>query len=200
VSLDSVLIEQLTGLDESNNLASLTRLESGANLEEVVSLHEQVEQLFREARNDLYYYILSFGLTAHEAQEITQDVFLRFYVSLKRGEAIENSRGWIFRVGHNLAVNAAKRTATRRLFVLEPRRAVETNEESPEERLIRKQNAGKLREALAALSPQQRLCLQLRAEGLRYVEIAKTIGVGTSTVGEFLSRAIRTLRKAVQEK
>jgi RNA polymerase sigma-70 factor (ECF subfamily) len=166
---------------------------------EIVSLHDQVEQLFREARSDVYYYILSFGLAAHEAQDIVQDVFLRLYVALKRGEAIENPRAWLFRVGHNMALNTVRRTGTRRLFALASAQSEPRHPENPEERLIRKQVAGRIRQALTALSPQQRLCLQLRAEGLRYAEIAREVGVGTSTVGEFLSRAIRKLRKAVHE-
>lgn len=164
-----------------------------------MSLHDCVEQLFRETRDDLYYYILSFGLASHEAQEIAQDVFLRFYVARKEGEPIASPRGWLFRVAHNLAVNAGRRGATRRLFALgQPNRTV-PHDDNPEEKLMRKQIAGKVRRALATLSPQQRLCLQLRAEGLRYSEIAGEIGVGTSTVGEFLSRAIKKLRKAVHE-
>jgi RNA polymerase sigma-70 factor, ECF subfamily len=167
--------------------------------EEVVSLHDCVEQLFRETRDDLYYYILSFGLASHEAQEIVQDVFLRFYVARKQGDSIENPRGWLFRVGHNLAVNAGRRGVTRRLFALDPGHRDVARDKNPEEKLMQKQIAGKVRAALATLSPQQRLCLQLRAEGLRYSEIAGEIGVGTSTVGEFLSRAIKKLRKAIHE-
>jgi len=166
---------------------------------ELVSLHDRVEQLFREARNDLYYYVLSFGLAAHEAQETVQEVFLRFYLALKRGEQIENSRAWIFRVAHNLALNAIQRTVTRRLFAVEAAGSGAGVGDDPEKTLIRKQTAGKIRQALRELSPQQRLCLQLRAEGLRYAEIAREIGVGTSTVGKFLSRAVRKLRKAVHE-
>ena len=56
-----------------------------------------------------------------------------------------------------------------------------------------------MKQALDTLSPQQRQCLHLRAEGLRYREIAETIGVGISTVGEFLNRAVTRLRKAANE-
>ena len=167
--------------------------------EEVVPLHDYVDQLFRETRNDLYYYILSFGLASPEAQEIVQDVFLRFYVACKQDESIENPRGWLFRVGHNLAVNAGRRTATQRLFALGSKQRDVARGDNPEERVMRKEVARKMRKVLATLSPQQRVCLQLRAEGLRYSEIASEVGVGTSTVGEFLSRAIKKLRKAVHE-
>jgi RNA polymerase sigma-70 factor, ECF subfamily len=180
-------------------LSSFPKAERAVKPDAATPLHDRVEQLFLEARSDLYYYVLSFGLKAHEAQEIVQDVFLRFYVALKQGDVIENSRGWIFRVGHNLAVNALRRPVTSRLFVVESDRFAAPGEISPEAALMRKEAAGKIRQTLAALSPQQRLCLQLRAEGLRYAEIANAAGIGVSTVGKFLSRAIRKLRKAVQE-
>lgn len=162
-------------------------------------MHDQVERLFRESRDDVYYYVFSFGLAAHEAQDITQDVFLRFYMELKRGGSIENARGWIFRTAHNLAVNAARRGKTRQAFAAAPPPSTTEFGESPERKLIREQAARRLQQAFAELSPQQRLCLQLRAAGLRYSEIAESIGVASSTVGEFLSRAIRRLRKAVNE-
>lgn len=53
--------------------------------------------------------------------------------------------------------------------------------------------------ALDTLSPQQRNCLYLRADGLRYREIAEVIGVTPSTVNEFLRRAIARLAEAVNE-
>lgn len=180
-------------------MSPLTQFDGAATREGFITFHDQVERLFREARDDVYYYILSFGLEAHEAQEIAQDVFLRFYVALKRGDSIDQPRGWIFRVAHNLAVNAVRRAARWRVFAFEPWNWGVASGDNPEETLIRKEAAGRIRQALAGLSPQQRLCLQLRADGLRYAEIARTIGIGTSTVGEFLSRAIKKLRRAVHE-
>ena len=64
-------------------MPSPVNIEGAVKPERPGSLNDQVEQLFREARNDVYYYILSFGLAAHEAQEIAQDVFLRFYSSAR---------------------------------------------------------------------------------------------------------------------
>jgi RNA polymerase sigma-70 factor (ECF subfamily) len=177
----------------------LAHAEGVVKLEEPISVHDRVEQLFREARNDVYYYILSFGLAPQEAQELAQDAFLRFYVAIQRGDEIENSRGWLFRAAHNLALNAIERRTTRRLFAVNADRPEAGGGESSEQRLIRKQTAGKIRDALSTLSPKERLCLHLRAEGLKYSEIAKTAGVGMSTVSEFLTRAIRKLRKAVHE-
>jgi RNA polymerase sigma-70 factor (ECF subfamily) len=50
--------------------------------------------------------------------------------------------------------------------------------------------------AVENLSEQQRRCLHLRLEGLRYPEIAATLGISASAVGEFLRRAIVRLKRA----
>jgi RNA polymerase sigma-70 factor, ECF subfamily len=158
-----------------------------------------MEQLFRESRDDVYYYLVTFGLGAGEAQELAQEAFLRLYMTLRDGVSIQNGRAWLFRVAHNLALKEIERTRTRKLSAPELQIVTRAQEESPEKQLIRNQQTAKLNEVVGSLSAQQRLCLHLRAEGLRYAEIAETIGVSTSTVGEFLARAIKKLKKAINE-
>src|SRR5712692_8888087 len=66
-----------------------------------VTLQDEVAQLFLEARDDVYRYLLSLGIFPPQAQEGAQEVFLRLYATLKKGEKIQNPRAWIFRVAHN---------------------------------------------------------------------------------------------------
>src|SRR3989440_12993145 len=74
-----------------------------------VALQDQVAQLFLEARDDVYRYLLSLGLYPPQAQEATQEVFLRLYTTLKKGEKIQNPRAWIFRVAHNFGLKVRSR-------------------------------------------------------------------------------------------
>jgi RNA polymerase sigma-70 factor (ECF subfamily) len=64
----------------------------------------------------------------------------------------------------------------------------------PEHALMDGQRRSALVEAIRGLSPQQRHCLHLRVQGLRYREIAEAIGISTSAVGEFLRRAVARLQ------
>jgi RNA polymerase sigma-70 factor (ECF subfamily) len=68
-----------------------------------------------------------------------------------------------------------------------------------EDRLINEERTKLLRDAISHLSTQQKACLELRAQGLRYREIGEIMGISTSTVGEFLRRAIARLREALDE-
>lgn len=161
-----------------------------------MTLHDQVEGLFLEARDHVYRYLLTLGLYPPQAQEATQDVFLSLYIALQKGEAIRNPRAWVFRVAHNHGLNLREKQDSVRPFEPEMESALAAPGKSPEQALIDRQRLERLRNAIESLSPQQRSCLFLRAEGLRYQEIAQVIGVGTSTVGEFLRRAITRLRRA----
>lgn len=161
----------------------------------VARLHEQVGRLFEESREDVYRYLLTLGLHPPQAQEAAQEVFLRLYATLRKGEDVRNPRAWIFRVAHNLGLKVRAREAAVTSFDPDLENRMASREPDPEHGLIERERALRLHRAVEALSDQQRRCLYLRMEGLRYPEIGSALGISTSAVGEFLRRAIARLRK-----
>ena len=161
----------------------------------VVTLQDEVAQLFEEARDDVYRYMLTLGLYPPEAQEAAQEVFLRLYATLKKGELIRNRRAWIFRVAHNFGLRIRAQQKREEPFDanLESRLAGSTAD--PERSLLERERALRFHAAIEALSEQQRRCLYLRLEGLRYPEIGSALCISATTVGEFLRRAIVRLKK-----
>lgn len=166
-------------------------------MERSSDLHDRVTAAYEDARDDVYYYVLTLGLSPGQAQEVAQEVFLRLYVSLRDGDEIQNVRGWVFRVAHNFALKL--RAKERAYVAVEPQFEMASGGASPETQAIEGQRERLIREALGDLSEQQRQCLYLRASGLRYREIGETLGIATSTVNEFLRRAIARLKKALHE-
>ena len=164
-----------------------------------MTLHkEQVALLFEESREDVYRYLVTLGLPPPQAQEAAQEAFLRLYVALERGDIIQNARAWVFRVAHNYALDMR---AKDRLRPLEPEMEamLRDSRRGVDMELIEREKMEQIGRAWQTLSPQQRQCLHLRAEGLRYREIAETMRISISSVREFLSRAITRLQKAVYE-
>ncbi len=160
-----------------------------------MTLQDQVAQLFQEARDDVYRYLLSLGLYPPQAQEGAQEVFLRLYVTLKKGENIQNPRAWIFRVAHNLGLKIRARQSSQAPFDADMESRLSSPEMNPEESLIDREQKLRFHRAIEGLSEQQRRCLFLRLEGLRYPEIGSVLGISASAVGEFLRRAISRLKK-----
>ena len=108
------------------------------------TLQDEVAQLFLEAREDVYRYLLSLGLYPPQAQEGAQEVFLRLYATLRKGEKIQNPRAWIFRVAHNLGLKIRARQNTRAPFDASLESQIADSTLNPEQSLLeRSVNFGK---------------------------------------------------------
>jgi len=163
------------------------------------TLEQRVTQIFLELRLPVYYYLMSFLGDAATADDLAQEVFLRLYAHLHRGRPVENVRVWVFRVAHNLAFDERQRHQRLAQFDApawdEICSVLPDPSLNPEQCALQRERLESLHSALHWLSEQERQCLLLRAEGLRYREIGEILGIRTSTVGEFLQRALRKLTK-----
>jgi len=164
-----------------------------------VSLQDEVAQLFLEMREGVYRYVLSLGLYPPQAQEATQEVFLRLYAALKRDEPIQNRRAWVIRVAHNHGLRVREQQSSSAPFSPDVEARLADPELNPEQGLLERERLVRFHRAVESLSEQQRRCLHLRLEGLRYPDIAAVLGISASAVGEFLRRAIVRLKKVSHE-
>jgi RNA polymerase sigma-70 factor (ECF subfamily) len=168
-------------------------------MQENETLEQEVTRIFQALRLPVYYYLMASLGDAATADDLSQEAFLRLYAHLHRGRSVENARLWVFRVAHNLAFDERQRH--QRMARLDDLTWNEISARlpdpalNPEQRALQRERLRRLHEALQWLSAQERQCLLLRAEGLRYREIGEILGVGSSTVGEFLQRALRKLTK-----
>ena len=163
------------------------------------ALRDEVGKLYEEAREDVYRYLLTLGLNPPRAQEAAQEVFLRLYTALRKGDKLENPRAWVFRVAHNLGLKIRARQNSEEPLApqWEEQNAGPTG--NPESDLLEHERMTRFHSAVQGLSEQQRRCLFLRMEGLRYPEIGSALGISASTVGEFLRRAMERLKKVRYE-
>lgn len=159
----------------------------------------EVIRLFDEHRSRLLRYVLSIGLTMHDGEEIVQDVFLALFRHLQLGRPRDNLRGWIFRVAHNLALKERHAGQSRldgaELDDVVAARYVDPAA-SPEQQFAFSQRQQHLVTVLRALPARDQYCLHLRAEGLRYREIAEVLEMSLGAVSISLTRSIARLERA----
>jgi RNA polymerase sigma-70 factor (ECF subfamily) len=163
-------------------------------------LEEEVVALFDEFRDPLLRYLASFGLAFEDGEEVIQEVFLSLFQHLHRGKARDNLRGWLFRVAHNLALKRRYRTL-RDLGSRAEAGAEDLAREpgpSPEEQAVNRQTGRRLRAVVQALPEQDRRCLALRAEGLRYREIAGILDMSLGAVSLSLGRSLARIARAAE--
>ena len=161
----------------------------------------EVIDLFEQFRNPLLRYVISLGLSVHDGEEIIQEVFMALFRHLQMGKSRRNLRGWVFRVAHNLALK-------QHLVNRKAQAKLDSDEEvaqrqpdmrpNPEEQAANKQSMERMQAVLRALPEQDRYCLSLRAEGLRYREIAAALGISLGAVSIALTRSLAKIECAEQ--
>ena len=162
-------------------------------------LEEEVVFLFEQFRLPVLRYLLSCRVPIPDAEEIAQEVFLALFQHLRRNKPRANLRGWVFTVAHNLALKRrlrAKRHAEHFTYV---RVLSETSAGSlpgPEERLQAIERQQRLLAVVRAMPQEDQCCLSLRAEGLRYREIARVLGISLGSVANSLERSLSRLARA----
>ena len=107
--------------------------------------------------------------------------------------------GYLYRLAHNLAVDFLRKQAVRERYArqLEASRVIRLPV-TPEQRLLQQERRRLVQAALGELTERQRTCLELRACGLSYEEIAAVIDGNPESVGPTLTRALRKFRCAYQ--
>jgi RNA polymerase sigma-70 factor, ECF subfamily len=163
------------------------------------SLEIEVVELFEELRDRLLRYLLVLGLSVHDGEEIIQESFLLLFQHLRQGKSRQNLRGWIFRVARNLALKqrAANQLRLRRMVDLDESfpEHIDANP-NPEEQARSRQRQKRLLAVVRALPEQDQSCLSMRAEGLRYREIAEALGISLGSVAASLARSLERLGRA----
>ncbi len=158
-------------------------------------LEEEVIALFDQLRDRLLRYLLSVGLPVQDSEEVIQEAFLALFQHLQRGKSRRNLRGWLFRVAHNLAL---KRFGSGHAGELPDEATLADPAPSPEDQATSNQTQKRLRAVYRVLPEQDRNCLSLRAEGLRYREIAEVLGISLGAVSLSLARSLERLSRAAE--
>ena len=157
------------------------------------TLEEEVVAMFERHRSPLLRYLLSFRIAAPDAEEIVQEVFLSLFQHLRKGKSRANLQGWLFKVAHNLALK--NRTRAQRQSPALPEAQVDSAP-GPEEQMADLQRQNRLLAVVRALPEVDQCCLLLRAEGLRYREIAEVLGISLGAVANSLERSLSRLSRA----
>jgi RNA polymerase sigma-70 factor (ECF subfamily) len=163
------------------------------------SLQEEVVALFDRHRTPLLRYLYSLQIPAPDAEEIVQEVFLSLFRHLRENKSRANLHGWIFTVAHNLALRnrlRGKRHAERFTDLPDLALLAADPAPGPEEAVATSQRRERLLAVVRALPEQDQFCLSLRAEGLRYRQIAEILGISLGSVAYSIEKSMARLMRS----
>jgi RNA polymerase sigma-70 factor (ECF subfamily) len=152
------------------------------------------------------------GFPEQDAFDLTQDAFLRVYRSIELFRRDAKFRTWLLTILNNVWRNELRRLHTGKReaprisldeTTEEGQRVLEIPDGSVPEPLTRLQEEERMKdahEAFESLPPQMRRCVLLRAQGLKYREIAEVLQVSIETVKSQLHQAKQRLRELLGDR
>lgn len=152
--------------------------------------------LFDSCGSSLFRYVRSLGIEPATSQDIVQEVFLALFHHLHMERPRHNLKGWLFKVAHNLALRHRRKLKRREADHVDDFGLADIAVDpslNPEQRLAEEQRHVRLRSVMRALPERDRQCLTLRAEGLRYRDIADVLGISLGSVAKSVTRSLARL-------
>ena len=166
-------------------------------------LEVEVLALFDRLHDRLIGYVLRFNpLNVQDCEEVVQEAFLALFQHLQRGGSRENLSGWLFRVVHNLGLKrlqGSRRDSQSVVALTSGTEEIVVDPSlNPEDAFAQDETRRHLRAVVRALPEQDQRCLALRAEGLRYREIADVLGMSLGAVAKSLERSLERIVRVAQ--
>ena len=148
-----------------------------------------------------------------DAEDVTQDAFLKAYKNLSSFRGQSSFYTWVYRIAFNLAIDEKRRRYRHVETNVSEMSAIDvaaqdskrdgtsilSDSPRPDAELERSELRGQIAAAMAELSPEHRAVIVLReVEGLSYAEISDAVGCSKGTVMSRLHHARRRLKKALE--
>ena len=172
------------------------------------------ELLVTRHRKALFNFILRFVRDTAQAEDVTQETFLRLVKGADAYERQAKFTTWLYTIARNLCVDASRRGKHRRAASLDAPITSHGDEDGSatlldlvadggaavDRQAQSRELAVRLRQAIEALPDEQREIFLLReVADLQFNEIANVVGCPENTVKSRMRYALEKLREALEE-
>jgi RNA polymerase sigma-70 factor (ECF subfamily) len=170
---------------------------------------EEFDALVRRHQRRVHRFLLMLLRDADEADNLTQECFLRAYQNFSSFRGDSSLETWLLRIAANLARDHARNRKIsfwKRLLGLDdgadegPAVHIAAPDASPEQALLAREEVRAIWDIADSLSQQQRAVFLLRfVEEMELHEIAAALGLQVGSVKTHLFRALHTVRGKLRD-
>lgn len=170
--------------------------------------HAVFEQIVNHYHVQVYQLCYRMLGNHHDAQELTQEAFLKAYKNIKSFKSSNKFSPWLFRIATNLCIDYLRKKKplnildqsikdTEDLTMLDQ---LKSDQDTPEEALVNVEHQEMVQKYLQMLQPKYRSVIVLRyIHDLSLQEISEVLDMPLGTVKTHLHRGRDSLRKIVRE-
>ena len=160
---------------------------------------EAFENVVSAHHGEIFRYLRRVIGRAGDADDLSQETFLRAYRAYGSLPGEANLRAWLFAIATNLAKNHFRSETRRRRAYGEMRASMrETVEAAPEAELVSRETGALVEGVVRRLPLKQRLAFtQRKIHGLDYEAIGRSLNCSAETARAHVFQAVRKIRQAL---
>ncbi|TCP55526.1 RNA polymerase sigma (SigX) subunit [Tumebacillus sp. BK434] len=161
-------------------------------------MEEEIQEIYRLHFEDVYHFLLYFTGDVNDAEDLTQEVFLRLLKSLQTFDHRSTLKTWILSVAKHVALDHYRKKRLTSWFPDLLLHRLQAQDGLPEELLSTKEERRELMQAITRLKPAYRSVIILRAiKELSIKETAEILGCKESKVKVDYHRALKLLQQTL---
>jgi RNA polymerase sigma-70 factor (ECF subfamily) len=176
-------------------------MEEAESIKSILAGHTaEFTHLVKAYETSVFRIVMGFVHQKEDAEDITQEVFVKAFQSLDRFAGRSSFSTWLYRIAIHTSLNELKRRKRRTLWSMaaDMLQLPSTNK-NPEQALAEKTEQDEIRKAIDRLPEKQRMAFILsRYEELPQRDVALIMEISEGAVEQLLLRARDNLKKTLQ--
>lgn len=197
-----ILSQQRTTVEACTDIPGIGSLDTEAEASDHYLL--KIETTYQIRRPMLVRFLVRLGLDSVEADDVTQEAFLRAVDSSQSGEAPHNLFNWLLACAKNLALNRLRHQKYEMLAPVDLWRKWESElldpKATPDVDLLRKERHRHFIEAVATLSAVEQQCILLRFQEVPFQDIADALKIPVHSAVYYAGTGIQKLQGKLKRK
>lgn len=168
------------------------------------------EQLVENYQKKVFNIALRMIGNYDDAGDLTQEVFIRVFKSIKSFKEQSSFSTWLYRITTNVCLDELRKRKNKKVISLdeelklddsEVKRQIESDDPSPEETAEKEELKKIIKKAINDLTEEHRVVIVLRdIQGFSYEEISRIINCPEGTVKSRINRARQALKELLKSK
>ncbi len=158
---------------------------------------EAFETIFHEHWTSIHRFIARMVMDPSEAEDLALETFFRLYTHHPAEQDEFNTRGWLYKVATNLALQSIRSFKRRENYEINAGKNAldETPDHEPSKIFAEKEEQSLVRVVLGQMNGRQAELLVMRYSGMAYKDIAQALKLSPTSIGPLLLRAEREFQK-----
>ncbi|WP_112181287.1 MULTISPECIES: RNA polymerase sigma factor [Paraliobacillus] len=161
---------------------------------------DEIRIIYRTYYKDVYRFILSFTKSQEDAEDLTQEVFVRLFNTSSKYKGDSSMKTWLFTIAKNISMDHFRKQSRQVILQDFLLNIIPFKEKSTEEKVESKDELGQVYDKLSELKTDYRMVIVLRnMHDFSVKETANVMNWSESKVKVTYHRAIKQLRTLLED-